>query len=100
MLIALLPAEALAISRYTSTSMSCDAIQAAIARERAVILRFRSPRNPSLQLYNRYVRDWRQCNTGETTEFAYVPSADVRSCPVLKCVVVDLDDEFILRHNR
>lgn len=100
LLVALLPVEAMAISRYTSTSMSCDSIHAAIAQERAVILRYRSTRNPSLQLFGRYVRDWRQCDTGETTEFAYVPSADRKSCPVLKCVVVDLDDEFILRPRR
>lgn len=92
-----LPAEAHAISRYNSTSMSCDRIRATIGREGAVILRYKSTRNPSLQLYNRYVANWRMCDTGETTELAYVPSADRKSCPVLKCVVVDLDDEYILR---
>ncbi|MBL8584099.1 MAG: hypothetical protein JNL61_17970 [Rhizobiaceae bacterium] len=93
----ILPAEAHAISRYNSTTMSCDRIRATIANEGAVILRYKSTRNPSLQLYGRYVANWRMCDSGETTEFAYVPSADRKSCPVLKCVVVDLDDEFILR---
>ena len=82
----LLAAEAHAISRYDPTRMSCDGVQARIAREGAAILRYRSPRNPSLPLYDRYVRDSRFCPMGQVRDRAYVPSADARACPVYKCI--------------
>lgn len=82
------PAQAQAVSRYTSTAMSCAAAQAAIAREGAVILRHRSSRKPGLVLYDRYVAgDW-QCPTGHRAARAYVPTADALSCPVMNCKVV------------
>ena len=52
-------AEAQAISRYNSSSMSCAEVQATVRGEGAAILRYRSTRNPSLQLYGRYVSDRR-----------------------------------------
>ena len=51
--LSLLAAEAQAISRYNSTSMSCDEVQARVYGEGAVILRYRSRRDPSLPLYGR-----------------------------------------------
>jgi len=88
----LLSADAWAISRYDPTRMSCDQVHAAIERNGAVILRYRSPRNRSLTLYDRYVASARFCDMGEVRAWSYVPSADVKSCPVYKCKRVDFDD--------
>lgn len=87
----LLAAEAHAISRYDPTRLSCGEVQARVAREGAVILRYRSPRNPGLTLYDRYVRSERMCQMGQRAARAYVPSADVSSCPVRKCEQRDTD---------
>jgi hypothetical protein len=40
----LFAAEAQAISRYNSTSMSCDEVRATVRSEGAVVLRYRSTR--------------------------------------------------------
>ncbi|MER8435684.1 hypothetical protein NKH36_02670 [Mesorhizobium sp. M1312] len=55
--------EAQAISRYNSTSMSCDEVRATIAGDGEAITRYLSRRDPSLQLYGRYVRNRLFCNT-------------------------------------
>ncbi|TIS87429.1 hypothetical protein [Mesorhizobium sp.] len=81
----LVAAEAQAISRYDPTRMSCGRVQATIAREGAVILRYPSGRVPGLPLYDRYVQTHQFCNMGEVTARASVPSADTRSCTVYKC---------------
>ncbi|TIV97937.1 MAG: hypothetical protein E5V85_13055 [Mesorhizobium sp.] len=90
----LVAAEAQAVSRYDPTRMSCDRVQATIARQGAVILRYQSSRVPGLPLYDRYVRDERFCNMGEVRSRAYVPSADTRSCPVYVCKRPDFDRHF------
>ena len=81
----LVAAEAQAISRYDPTRMSCGRVQATIASQGAVILRYQSTRVPGLPLYDRYVKDERFCNMGEVRARAYVPSADAKSCPVFIC---------------
>lgn len=81
----LIAAEAQAISRYDPTRMSCEGVQARVAREGAVILRYRLARNPNLPIYDRYVHDSRFCPAGQVRARAFVPSADARSCPVYKC---------------
>lgn len=74
-----------AISRYQSTSLSCSAIQANIAREGAVILRYKSERNPSLTLYDRYVKHGGFCSSGEYLKLEEVPARDTRQCLVYRC---------------
>lgn len=88
----LIAAEAQAISRYDPTRMSCERVQSTVAANGAVLLRYRSPRNPSLTLYDRYVVSERFCDAGETRVRAYVPSADLDSCPVYKCQRFEFDD--------
>ena len=83
--LALIAGEAYAISRYTTTGMNCAAIQAAVRREGAAILQWRSPRN--LPLYGRYVANRRYCQMEERAEIAHVPAAD-GSCPVHRCARV------------
>jgi hypothetical protein len=83
--VALIPAEANAISRYTSTSMTCATVQDVIDREGAVILRY-SPRSGAsdVALYDRYVRDAAQCSVGTEPRRVSVPTRDGQ-CPVLFC---------------
>lgn len=79
-----LPAHA--ISRYNSTQMSCGEAQSRIQEEGAVILRYRSARNPSLPLYDRYVAHGGYCRPGEYAKLEVVPTADTNRCRVLKCM--------------
>jgi hypothetical protein len=90
--LALLAGEAHAISRYTATSMNCADIKAALQREGAVILQWRSTRNPSLPLYGRYVANRRYCQPEEVAETTFVPARDAKSCLVRKCVTIDLPE--------
>ena len=95
----LFAAEAGAVSRYDPTRMSCGKVQATIARQGAVILRYQSTRVPGLPLYDRYVQSQRFCTMGEVRTRAYVPSADTKSCPVYNCKRVD-NDHFRRRFLR
>lgn len=93
-LLGLMAADASAASRYEIARMGCGDVQAILRQEGAAILRWRSKRDLSLPLYGRYVRDVRFCNMGEVTEFASVPTADRRACPVKKCVMPERFDRF------
>lgn len=90
----MLAAPAHAISRYNSQGMSCGQVQAAVQREGAVILRYRSTRNPSLMLYDRYVSGGRFCSVGEVAVGSSVPTRNDPSCYVLKCRSYDREDFF------
>ena len=90
----LVAAEAHAVSRYDPTRMSCDRVQSTIERQGAVILRYQSRRVAGLPLFDRYVADVRFCRQGEQRVRAYVPSADLNSCPVYNCKRVDPDHRF------
>jgi hypothetical protein len=91
--LSLLAVEAHAISRYTTTSMDCAEIKAALQSEGAAILQWRSARDPSLPLYGRYVANRRFCQVEEVAETTFVPSRDARSCLVRKCVNIDLPED-------
>src|SRR5690349_6476699 len=88
-LLLMVTAQASAIKRYQTTSMTCQAIKAAIKNDGAAILRYQSERNPNLPLYGRYVKSRQYCQAEETTEFRSVPSKDTSSCPVLACVPIE-----------
>lgn len=88
--------QAHAISRYTSTSMSCARVQQTIRQDGAAIMRYGSTRNPGLQLYGRYVADRRYCEWGEAAVSTTIPAADRQNCPVRECQTVDFDDPFLL----
>lgn len=93
-------ADAHAISRYTSTSMSCERVRAVIRQEGAAIMRYSSPRNPGLQLFGRFVADGRYCSWGEAALSKSIPASDTRSCPVRECQTVDFDDTLLLPGGR
>ena len=84
-------ADAQAISRYTSTSMSCDKVQATLSREGAAIMRYTSTRVAGMPLYGRYVSDRRFCKSDETTSRVSIPAADTKSCAVRECKLIDRD---------
>ena len=77
MLLVSLPANA--ISRYNSTGMSCDEVKGTIRQDGEAIMRYRSARNPSLQLYGRYVRNDLFCRQSERAETVFIPSAGSRT---------------------
>ena len=89
--IVLVPASAHAISRYVSTSMTCQKVQATIRQQGAVILQHKSARTGNL-LYDRYVLDSRFCYGGETTDWASVPTKDKKSCRVYRCEQIEFYD--------
>ena len=68
--------------------MSCSGLAEAVDRDGAAILRYRAPDNPSLQLYDRYVRDDRFCSRTQRARPVSVPARDTKSCQVRKCVRV------------
>lgn len=76
---------AAAISRYNSTALSCGKIHGILASQGAAILRYPSKRNPSLTLYDRYVRSEMQCGSHEILEPVTIPSASGQ-CQVLHCI--------------
>lgn len=88
--VAMVPAQA--ISRLSSTGLTCAQIQAAIAREGAVILRYKSRRSGAT-LYNRYVAHPRFCESAKRALFEAVPSRDKSACPVRVCRE-QIDDTF------
>nr|HMQ58374.1 hypothetical protein [Rhizobiaceae bacterium] len=59
--------------------------------EGAAILRYRSKRDPSLPLYDRYVANSAYCSFGEYAAPAIVPSADQKSCRLRKCERIEFD---------
>ena len=71
-----------AISRYNAATMSCSEVKGRIRSEGAVILRFRSTFNPSIPRFGRYVAHNGFCEVDEFADFASVPTADTKSCPV------------------
>ncbi|SIP90158.1 hypothetical protein SAMN05880590_10197 [Rhizobium sp. RU35A] len=73
----------LAVSRYTSTQMACADVQAKIAQEGAVILRYSGRKG--IPLYDRYVASGRQCSFDEFAKASTVPTADRQNCPVRHC---------------
>ena len=83
----LMATDASAISRYNIDNMSCDRVQAIIQSDGAAILRYRG--HTGLTLYDRYVSSRRYCQGGETTS---VPTADTSSCPVERCVEIEIPD--------
>lgn len=92
LLIAAVPAEA--ISRYETARLTCDEAQSRVQSEGAVILRYRSERDPSLPLYDRYVAHGGYCGVTEYPKVEFIPTADTRSCPVYRCAQRNFDDRF------
>lgn len=91
MALSLIAAEAHAINRYTSTSMTCAAAAATISSEGAAIMSHQSTRTGNL-IYDRYVRNRQFCQPNETTVRAWIPTSDRKSCPVYRCKEIQFSD--------
>ncbi|MBX3570483.1 MAG: hypothetical protein KF914_20655 [Rhizobiaceae bacterium] len=94
LVLTLVAGEAHAINRYTSTSMSCERIQATIAREGAAIMRYKSLRS-GVPLYGRFVTWREECGNRMLPQRTFIPSSDTPKCPVLECQRFDPDDALI-----
>ena len=84
--LSLMAFDAFAVNRYQTTGMSCASVQAALQRDGRAILSYGAPDNPSLQRYDRYVKDNSMCGPGSIAQRFSVPAADTKSCRVAKCV--------------
>lgn len=100
LLLVVLPAEAHAISRYRSTSLSCGEIRGTVRSQGAVIMRWTSQRVRNLPRYERVVADDRFCETTEIAASIAIPAADTANCPVLHCEQNVFDDDYLFRRHR
>jgi len=75
-----------AIESITSTGLSCQSIHSVVNQKRSVLLRYSG--RSGMPIYNRVVANSVQCNGAGTSQRAYFPAADTKSCPVLVCVSV------------
>jgi hypothetical protein len=81
---AIAPAEA--VTRLDASKMTCAQVQQSIREEGAVILRYNSASEPSLQHYGRYVMGDRMCTAGTTKSYpTTVVTSDNEACPVRVC---------------
>ena len=96
LLLILVPAEAQAISRYRSTSLSCNEVKSIVRNEGAVLMRWTSQRVRNLPRFERIVARESFCEYYETTDLITIPTADRAECPVLRCErrINDGDDFF------
>jgi len=78
--------EASALERYDIDNMTCEQIQAIVAKDGSATLRWRSTRSFSLPLYDTYVHGQESCENSEVALRSGVPSTDRKYCPVYKCV--------------
>lgn len=88
--------EAAAISRYNSTTLTCEAARDKVRAEGAVIFRQKSAKVPGMTLYDRYVRGERYCNVHEVPQRASVPTRDRANCPMLVCRPYSPDDQIFV----
>ncbi len=84
--ISLVTSNALAVSRYEITNVTCETVQALTRTEGEVILVYRSSGILGLPIYDRYVESQKYCMGGEVARGAGVPTVDKKYCPVKKCV--------------
>ncbi|MDF2369492.1 MAG: hypothetical protein P1V21_01740 [Rhizobiaceae bacterium] len=84
-----MPAQA--INRYDTSALTCQRIQAILQSEGSAILRYPSPRNSQLTLYDVYVMNPVFCQSGEHAISAFVPSSDNKRCRVRQCLQTESD---------
>lgn len=90
----LVAGNAFAVSRYNAMDMACVAVRASIEHEGAVIMRY--PSRSGGQLFGRYVRDKLFCPASMQPKYQYIPTADIRDCPVLACEYFDRETVFFM----
>ena len=85
-----MPAQA--INRYDTSGLTCQRIQTILQDEGSAILRYPSPRNSQLTLYDVYVMNPVFCQSGEHARSAFVPSSDNKRCRVRQCLQTRSDE--------
>jgi hypothetical protein len=75
-LVASLPATAIAQTRLSTTGMSCSSASALVSARHAVVL------STGGQTYDRFVSDQSQCPVGQVTLPGFAPAADNAQCLV------------------
>lgn len=93
----LVPAEAMAAQRLTTTRLACERVQGVIRQEGARVMYWQSQRVPGLPRYDRLVRDSYFCDESEYAISTTVPTADDPECLVKHCVLRLDDDSRIFR---
>ena len=92
-LVPLMADAAHAISRYNSTSLTCERNHQILDRENAAILRYQSKRS-GVPLYDRYVSNGTFCPSFQYQSRTTIPAADTASCPVYQCKQSDIENPF------
>ncbi|MCP4998229.1 MAG: hypothetical protein GY933_05580 [Hyphomicrobiales bacterium] len=77
----LVSAPAFAMNQYNINNMTCSQVQSTLKRDGQAQLRYTSPRNVSLTLYDRFVSGGNYCRP----MIVYVPTRDTKKCKVRKC---------------
>jgi hypothetical protein len=81
-----------AISRHDMGGWSCERVKSVLQSEGAAVLRYRSPRNTSLTLYDRYVSDARYCSPDQVVKSTSIPTTDTEACAVRRCIQYEPPD--------
>jgi hypothetical protein len=81
----LLPASAYAISRYNATTMSCERAQSIVASSGEVIFDYRSPNDPRIAVFDRFVAHGNFCHRGQYAAAAFIPTANNPYCALQRC---------------
>lgn len=72
---------AFAINQYNINNMTCSEVQSILKRDGQANLRYTSPNDPTLTLYDRFVSGNKYCRPKSTG----VPTRDNKKCRVHKC---------------
>lgn len=81
-----------AVSRYSIPGLSCARVQAILESEGSAILRYPSPRNSQLTLYDLYASNTSHCQQSEIAKPATVPTSDNPRCRVRRCQAAQTGD--------
>lgn len=82
---ALAPAQAFPAVRYMVQDMTCAEVKYALDRDGVAIL-YRKSGKAGVPLYDRYVANRSQCQSGQDMIGEGIPTADTNSCRVSKCI--------------
>jgi hypothetical protein len=83
-----------ATSRYESTKLTCATAQSIIDNQGAAIMQHKSTADSELVLHERYVKNGENCPAAKYAMRKYIPTSDMKECPVLACGQTDGDHYF------
>lgn len=86
MLVLLTATQASALAQIQATGMSCAQVQASLQKNGQAVVHYRSARNPTLPLYDRYVANAGYCSVKQLPSTFSVPTRDNPKCRLMKCI--------------